>query len=374
MSWFGNFRKQREKDTEISIIVGGKRYAQPGTAPGTLRPPVTKRVERVRIRVIDYNADSFDEREVQSLEECLVYRDKPTVTWIDVTGVDDIEVIQQLGEKFGLHSLALEDVVNTGQRPKIDDYDDHFFIVLRELQWQEGLIADQISLFFGHNFVITIQELEGDVFDPVRERLRRGRARIRQLGADYLAYALLDKLVDEMFPILELYGERLEDLEDGLIERPTRKLLQEVHRIRRDLVVMRRTVWPEREIVNILLRDDSHLISAETKLYLRDVYDHTVQIVEIIETYRDIVGGMLEVYLSSVSNRMNEVIKVLTIISTIFIPLTFIVGIYGMNFNTEISPWNMPELNWYYGYPAVMSLMLVIAIGMLIYFRRRTWL
>lgn len=374
MSWFGNFRKQREKDTEISIIVGGKRYAQPGTAPGTLRPPVTKRVERVRIRVIDYNADSFDEREVQSLEECLVYRDKPTVTWIDVTGVDDIELIQQLGEKFGLHSLALEDVVNTGQRPKIDDYDDHFFIVLRELQWQEGLMADQISLFFGHNFVITIQELEGDVFDPVRERLRRGRARIRQLGADYLAYALLDKLVDEMFPILELYGERLEDLEDGLIERPTRKLLHEVHRIRRDLVVMRRTVWPEREIVNILLRDDSRLISPETKLYLRDVYDHTVQIVEIIETYRDIVGGMLEVYLSSVSNRMNEVIKVLTIISTIFIPLTFIVGIYGMNFNTEISPWNMPELNWYYGYPAVMSLMLVIAIGMLIYFRRRTWL
>ncbi|MCS6804881.1 MAG: magnesium/cobalt transporter CorA, partial [Blastocatellia bacterium] len=355
---FGNFRKQREKDTEISIIVGGKRYAQPGTAPGTLRPPPVKRVERVRIRVIDYNADCFDEREVQTLDECMAYREKPTVTWIDVTGVHDIELIQQLGQKFGLHSLALEDVVNTGQRPKIDEYDDHFFIVLRELQWQEGLIADQISLFFGEKFVITIQELEGDVFDPVRERLRRGRTRIRQLGADYLAYALLDKLVDEMFPILELYGERLEDLEDGLIERPTRALLHEVHRIRRDLVVMRRTVWPEREVVNILLREDSHLISAETKLYLRDVYDHTVQIVEIIETYRDIVGGMLEVYLSSVSNRMNEVIKVLTIISTIFIPLTFIVGIYGMNFNTDVSPWNMPELNWYYGYPAVMLVML----------------
>lgn len=371
---FGNFRKQREKDTEISIIVGGKRYAQPGTAPGTLRPPPVKRVERVRIRVIDYNADCFDEREVQTLDECMAYRDKPTVTWIDIIGVHDIELIQQLGQKFGLHSLALEDVVNTGQRPKIDDYEDHFFIVLRELQWQEGLIADQISLFFGEKFVITIQELEGDVFDPVRERLRRGRTRIRQLGADYLAYALLDKLVDEMFPILELYGERLEDLEDGLIERPTRALLHEVHRIRRDLVVMRRTVWPEREIVNILLREDSHLISAETKLYLRDVYDHTVQIVEIIETYRDIVGGMLEVYLSSVSNRMNEVIKVLTIISTIFIPLTFIVGIYGMNFNTDVSPWNMPELNWYYGYPAVMLVMLFIAIGMLIYFHRRRWL
>jgi magnesium transporter len=371
---FGNFRKQKEKDTEISIIVGGKRYAQPGTAPGTLRPPEKKRVERVHIRVIDYSSDSFEEREIHNLEECTAYRDKPTVTWIDVTGVHDIDIIQQLGQKFGLHQLALEDIVNTGQRPKIDEYDDHFFIVLRELQWQEGLIADQISLFFGKNFVITFQELEGDVFDPVRERLRRGRARIRQLGADYLAYALLDKLVDEMFPILEMYGERLEDLEDGLIERPNRKMLHEVHRIRRDLVVLRRTVWPEREIANILLREDSDLISAETKLYLRDVYDHTVQIVEIIETYRDIVGGMLDVYLSSLSNRMNEVMKVLTIISTIFIPLTFIVGIYGMNFDTRVSPLNMPELEWYYGYPAVMIGMLIIAIGMLIYFRRRKWL
>ncbi|MBI3950280.1 MAG: magnesium/cobalt transporter CorA [Acidobacteria bacterium] len=366
--------RRGEPKQEVSIISYRKRYAEPGTSPGTLRAHEVRRVEKVTISVIDYNEDTYEERVVSSVEECFVYRDTPTVTWINVTGLHDIEVIQKLGEKFGLHPLALEDVLNTGQRPKLDEYDEHYFIVVRELQWQDGLQADQISLFLGPKYVITFQELEGDVFDPVRERLRKGKGRIRRMAADYLAYALIDKVVDELFPILEVYGERLEELEDELIERPGRQTLQEIHRIKRDLLALRRTIWPEREVINSLQREESHLIRAETKIYLRDVYDHTVQIVEIIETYRDLAAGMLDVYLSSISNRMNDIMKVLTIIATIFIPLTFIVGVYGMNFNPTSSPWNMPELNWYWGYPAVLAAMAALALFMLLYFRRRGWL
>jgi len=345
-----------------------KRFATPGTSPGTLRPPEVRRVEKVTISVIDYNTETVEERSVQTVEECFAYRDTPTVTWINVTGLHDVDLIQKLGEKFGLHPLALEDVVNTGQRPKMDDYDDHYFIVVRMLQWREALEAEQISLFLGQKYVITFQESEGDVFDPVRDRIRKGKGRIRRMGPDYLAYALIDRLVDELFPILEAYGERLEDLEDELIDKPTRDTLQEIHRIKRDLLALRRTIWPEREVVNALMREESSLIRRETKIYLRDIYDHTVQIVEIIETYRDLAAGMMDVYLSSVSNRMNEIMKVLTLIATIFIPLTFIVGIYGMNFQ------NMPELNWYWGYPTVWAVMLTLVILMLIYFRRRDWI
>jgi magnesium transporter len=351
-----------------------KRYAAPGTAPGTLRPPDVRRVEKVTITVMNYGPDIFEERDCPTLEDCFAYRDSPTVKWINITGLNDVDLLQRLGEHYGLHPLALEDVLNTGQRPKLDDYDDHYFIVVRELRWTGDLKTDQISLFLGRNYVITIQELQGDVFDPVRERIRKGKGRIRTMGADYLAYALIDRLVDELFPILEVYGERLEELEDALIERPTRATLQEIHRIKRDLLILRRAIWPEREVINALQREESNLIRHESKIYLRDVYDHTIQIVDIIETYRDLAAGMMDVYLSSLSNRMNEIMKVLTIIATIFIPLTFIVGVYGMNFNPQASPWNMPELNWYWGYPVVMLVMAVIVIVMLLYFRRKGWL
>lgn len=353
---------------EVSILGLRKRFATPGTSPGTLRPLEVRRVEQVIITVIDYNADTYEERTVTTVEDCFAYCHTPTVTWINVTGLHDVEVIQKLGEKFGLHSLALEDVLNTGQRPKLDDYDDHYFIVVRELRWRGGLEADQISLFLGRKYVITLQETEWDVFDPVRERIRKGKGRIRKLGSDYLAYALIDRVVDELFPILESYGERLEELEDELIDNPTRETLQEIHHIKRDLLTLRRTIWPEREIINALMREESKLFRRDTKIYLRDIYDHTVQLVEIIETYRELAASMMDVYLSSLSNRMNEIMKVLTLIATIFIPLTFIVGIYGMNFDY------MPELHWIWGYPVVLLVMAIIVIGMLIYFRRKGWL
>lgn len=359
---------------EVSILGLRKRFAAPGTSPGTLRPPEVKRVEKVTITVIDYNADTYHERMVTAVEDCFVYCDTPTITWINVIGLHEVDVLQKLGEKFGLHPLALEDVLNTGQRPKLDDYEQHYFIILRELRWRGKLEADQISLFLGHKYVITLQETEWDVFDPVRERIRRGKGRIRRMGADYLAYALIDRVVDELFPILESYGERLEELEGELIDHPTRETLQEIHRIKRDLLTLRRTIWPEREIINALMREESKLIRRDTKIYLRDVYDHTVQLVEIIETYRELAASMLDVYLSSLSNRLNEIMKMLTLIATIFIPLTFIVGIYGMNFNPEASPWNMPELNWYWGYPVVLAAMAAIVLGMLVYFRRKGWL
>lgn len=351
-----------------------KRYAAPGTPPGTLRPPEVPRVERITIRVMDYDPDRYEERELATVEECFPYRDTPTVTWINISGLHDVAVIQNLGEHFGLHPLALEDVLNVGQRPKLESYDDHLFIVLCMLRWQDGLNSEQVSLFLGRHYVITFQEVEGDVFDPVRERIRKGGTRIRRAGPDYLTYALIDRVVDELFPILEVYGERLEQLEEALIEAPTREAREGIYRIKRDLLALRRSVWPERELINGLVRDDSQLIHPETTIYLRDCYDHTVQILDIIETYRDLAAGLTDLYLSSLSNRMNEIMKMLTLIATIFIPLTFIAGIYGMNFNPQASPWNMPELNWYWGYPAVLLVMAVIAIVMLLYFRRRKWL
>jgi magnesium transporter len=351
-----------------------KRFHKPGTSPGTLRPPEVRRVEKVTITVMDYGPESLEEKEVSSVEETFPYRDTPTVTWINVNGLHDVDLLQKFGEHFGFHPLALEDVLNTGQRPKIEDYDDHEFIVVKELRWQGGLEVEQISMFLGRRYVITLQEFPGDPFNPVRERIRKGKGRIRKMGPDYLAYALIDATVDEFFPILEKFGERIEDLEAEVVENPTRETLQEIHRVKRELLIMRRAAWPEREVINGLQRGESHLIRKETKIYLRDCYDHTIQIMDMIETYRDLTASMMDVYLSSISNRMNEIMKVLTIIATIFIPLTFIVGVYGMNFNPESGPWNMPELNWYWGYPVVWLVMLVIALGLLYIFWKREWL
>lgn len=352
-----------------------KRFHKPGTSPGTLNPhEVHAGVGKVTLSLIDYGPDRMEEKEVRSIEETFPYRDESTVTWIHVTGLHDVELLQRLGEHFGLHPLALEDVLNTGQRPKIEDYEGHRFIVMRELHWDGSVETEQVSLFLAKNCLITIQEAAGDLFESVRERLRKGKGRIRKMGADYLAYALMDALVDGFFPVLEKFGERIEELEEAVVTTPSRETLQDIRALRRDLLVLRRTAWPQREVVNGMQREDSPLIRKETRPYLRDLYDHTIQIMDMIETYRELAAGMLEVYLSSVSNRLNEVIKVLTMVATIFIPLTFIVGVYGMNFNTEVSPWNMPELNWYYGYPVVLLCMLAMAIGMLVYFRRKNWL
>jgi magnesium transporter len=349
-----------------------KRFSEPGTAPGTLHIEIEPRVERVRIHVICYGPDHLDEREVASVAELLPYRQGRHKVWINVEGVDP-HVVAELGEMFGLHPLALEDVINTGQRPKRDEYEGHYFLVMRSLTLNERLDSEQISNFLGESYVITIQEVPGDSFDPVRARLRSGAGRMRKRGPDYLMYALIDALVDEFFPILEVMGERLEDLENEVVEEPRPATMQAIHHSKRDLLVLRRAAYPQREVIHSLAREETPLVSRETRLYLRDTYDHTIQVMDIVETYRELVSGMVDIYLSSLSNKLNEVMKVLTIIATLFIPLTFIAGIYGMNFDPDTSPWNMPELRWYWGYPMSLALMGVTAAVLIMYFRRKGW-
>lgn len=345
----------------------GKRYHAPGTSPGTLRAPEV-RVEQVRVTVIDYDAETLREQPVERVDDLIPYRDSPTVTWINVEGLHDVAVVERIGELFGLHRLALEDVLNCGQRPKVEDYGEHHFLVMRSLLSKGNQSEnEQISFFLSERWVITFQEVPGDSFEAVRQRIRQGKGRLRALGADYLVYALIDALIDEFFPVLEAYGDRLEVLEDAVALDPTPESLRDLHAVKRELLLLRRIAWPEREVIHALQREEAGVIAAETKVFLRDVYDHTIQVIDMIETFRDLAGGLLDVYLSSVSNRMNEVMKVLTIIATIFIPLTFIAGVYGMNFRY------MPELEWRWGYPFSLGLMAAVALGLVVFFRRKGW-
>ena len=308
------------------------------------------------------------------MQDCFAYRENSMTTWINVEGLGQVEVLEQLGRHFGLHPLALEDVLNVGQRPKYDDYESHLFFILRVAGITQQFETEQFSFFLGKNFLITVEETPGNGFDGVRERIRKGRPQIRRGGPDYLAYALIDAAIDSFFPVMEKIGERVEDLEDEVVENPSRNILVQIHALKRELLNLRRVLWPSRDMMNLLLRDDSELVQPQTKFFLRDCCDHAVQLIDMLEIYREISIGIMEIYLSSVNNHMADIMKVLTVISTIFIPLTFIVGIYGMNFNSESSPWNMPELNAFYGYPAVMVFMFLIALGMIYYFRRRGWI
>lgn len=352
----------------------GKRYHTPGTAPGTLRQVEAPTATPVRTTVIDYGVDHLEEKVIERFEDLLPYRDAPTNTWINIEGLHNLPLIEWLGKNFDIHPLTLEDVLNCGQRPKIEDYGSYHFLVLKSMFLREGCLElEQISFILGQNYVITLQEVPGDSFEAVRQRIRRGKGQIRKAGPDYLLYALVDALIDEFFPILESYGEQVEELEDKVILHPSPEVLHRVHEIKRDLLVLRRTAWPERDTISAFSREESHLISADTKVFVRDCYDHIIQVIDMIETFRDLASGLQEAYLSSLSNRMNEIMKVLTIISTIFIPLTFIAGVYGMNFDTEVSPWNMPELEWYWGYPFSLGLMAVIAGALLVFFRRKGW-
>lgn len=348
-----------------------------GLPPGTLVYIGEKKVGDVCITYLDYDEENFEEKQVANIEECLKFKDTPTVTWINIDGLHNVEIIEKLGRRFELHPLILEDILHTGQRPKLEDFEKYIFVVLIMLSYNgdnQTIETEQVSIVLGCNFVISFQERIGDVFERIRDRLRNAKGRIRKMGSDYLAYALLDAVVDSYFSILEKMGEKIEVLEEELVADPTEQTLQQIHRLKRELIILRRSVWPLREVISGLQRTESTLIKESTNLYLRDVYDHTIQIIDTIESFRDMVSGMVDLYLSSISNKMNSVMKVLTIIATIFIPLTFIAGIYGMNFNAEKSPFNMPELDWYWGYPVALLAMVVVAIIMLIYFRKKKWL
>jgi len=347
------------------------RSKKSGLLPGTLVHIGEKRKEDVNIFVIDYDEANVLEAELKAVEECIPLKEKPTVTWINVEGLHQPDIIQKLGDCFNLHPLVLEDILNTDQRPKIEDHGDYIYIVLKMLHKKSGteFTAEQISIILGKNFVISFQEgIKGDAFDLIRERIRSGKGRIRGLGTDYLVYSLIDAIVDNYFVVLEEIGERIENLEDELVKNPQAQTLHKIHDFKREMIYLRKAVWPLREVISALERKESPLIKDTTSIYLRDVYDHTIQVIDTIESYREMLSGMLDIYLSSISNKMNEIMKFLTIIGTIFIPLTFIVGIYGMNFEF------MPELKWRYGYFIIIFGMSVVTVLMLFYFKKKKWL
>jgi len=327
-----------------------------------------------KFRLFAYGPDGvFEEGDIVQATLASARRGYPVV-WVDMDGLSDLGAIRGLGEEFNLHGLALEDVVNVHQRPKAEDYDYALFIVLRMPTIGSRVGTEQMSLFVGDGFVVTFQETPGDWFESVRSRIRDPRSRLRANGPDYLAYTLIDAVVDAFFPILESLGEQLEDLEQDIMEDPRQEHIPLIHQLRRDMLMVRRAVWPMRQLINGLLRDDHPSIDAKTQVFLRDCYDHTVQLMDMVDTNREIIAGLIDMHLSAVSNRMNEIMKVLTIIATIFMPLSFIASLYGMNFDPAKSPWNMPELEWHFGYPIVITLMLLVAGGMLVYFRRKGWL
>jgi magnesium transporter len=348
------------------------RQHTPGSAPGSL--VVDPKAPRPIIRVLAYGPDELHEEETKSASKLADMIHRWPVLWVNVSGLGDVGTIEKIGQIFSLHLLALEDVLNVQQRPKVEEYSNHLFLVARMMFLSGGLESEQISLFLAKDFVVTFQERSSDCFDPVRERIRKGQERIRRHAPDYLAYALLDAVVDSYFPVLEQYGERLENLEDEVVSATSAETIVEIHQAKRDLLTLRRALWPLREAVSSLLREKASLFSDETHVYLRDCYDHSVQIIDMLETYRETASGLLDVYLSSLSNRMNGIMKVLTIIATIFMPLSFVAGVYGMNFNPAKSPWNMPELEWYWGYPYALGLMFLVIAGMLLFFRRKGWL
>ena len=353
-----------------------KRYHPPGTPPGTLTPPA-EGATPARIRLLEYTAESCKEIAVQSLDDCLPYLKTPAATWIHIQGAPSPAMLKQLGQKFGLHPLALEDVQNTGQRPKFDPQAEHYFLiaVLPRLMDDE-LHLDQVSIFLGPRFLITFTSDGEDPFEPIRKRLAAQSSLIRGYAVDYLLYTVLDLVIDAAFPVLEKLGEEVEHVEEAVLDNPSRDTVATIHHLRRNLLVMRRMLWPQRDLVSAILREENKLIDEHTRIYLRDCHDHAIQVMDLLENYRDMITSLMDIYLSSLSYRMNDVMRILTVIATIFMPLTFIAGIYGMNFgngNPAASPLAMPELNWYFGYPFALALMAATAGAMLMYFKRKGW-
>lgn len=350
-------------------------HNQPDTIPGTLNlhpnalPP--------KITLIDYNASEAIRVELENPLDCSAYVDTESISWVNIDGLGNEATWQQLSEVFNLHPIALEDIVNVPQRPKVVEYEEHLVLISRMVtldQASKKFIREQISFVLGKNYLLTVQEEpQYDCLEGVRERIHSKKGMIRQKGVDYLFYSLIDAIIDGFFPVMEVYGELVQSLQNEVMTCPSKQSLVKIHQLQQDLLVMRRAIWPQRDALNSLLRDGSELISEEVRVFLRDCYDHTIQIVDMVETYRELAANLTDIYLSSVSNRMNEIMKTLTVISSIFIPLTFIVGVYGMNFNTDKSPFNMPELNWYWGYPVTWAVMLTIGAAMIFFFWRKGW-
>ncbi len=345
--------------------------ASPGQPPGTLVYDREPRVEKVSVRIIDYGPDVCAVRIPKTIEETFHLRDSESVSWIDVEGLHDTELIKRFGAHFGLHPLVLEDILNTHQRPKLEEYDDYIYLVVRMLspgRNSESLHSEQVSLIVAKRFVITFQEIPGDVFDPLRRRIDQGRGRVRRMGTDYLAYAIIDSIVDNYFLLLEKMAGRIEAVEQTIAEAPKPGDLGRVHELRRELGYMRRSVWPLRDVVMAFDRTESELVSDDTRVYIRDLHDHVVQVIESMENFRDVLASMQDLYVSSLGQRTNEVIRVLTVISTIFVPLTFLAGVYGMNFDI------LPELHWKWGYAAFWLLSISVVAGLLGFLRSRRWI
>jgi magnesium transporter len=353
------------------------RYNQPGTAPATLIAPPEQKGQRPEVSLIEYDAHTILEKKIERIDEISSCLENDKISWINIGGLGDVELLKELGILFRIHPLALEDILNTGQRPKVEEYDNQLFIVLRMAYSakDQDIIFEQTCIVLGKQFVITFQEEAArDVFDPVRQRLRQGGGNVRFMKADYLAYTLVDAIVDHYFPLIENLGDSMEEFQERVLDNPTRERLRQLHDFRRVIAEMRRAAWPQRDLLGRLMRDETGLVDERTKPFFRDCYDHTVIVLDLLETFRDATRNIMDLYLSSLSIRTNEVMRVLTVISSIFIPLTFIAGIYGMNFDRSTSSLNMPELGWRFGYLYAIGLMVAVAVCMIIFFKRKKWL
>jgi len=342
-----------------------------GLSPGTLIHIGDQKIGKVKISLMNYDQGQLLEKDLKNIEDAFPYRDTPPVSWINVEGLHDLEIIEAIGRHFGIHPLTLEDIVNTGHRPKAEAFEDYDYIVLKMLTYDEDqnhVTAEQVSFILGPHYLISFQETEGDVFNFVRERIRKAKGRIRKSGCDYLVYALIDAIVDHYFLVLEKMGEKIELLEEALLDDTQTETLQSIHRLKREMIFFRKQVWPIREILSTLMKEEASLIQETTQIFIRDLYDHTIQVMDTIESFRDVLSGLQDLYLSTISNRMNEVMKVLTIMATIFIPLTFIAGIYGMNFEF------MPELKIPWAYPALWIVLITIFGLMIFWFKKKRWL
>lgn len=344
---------------------------QVGQVPGAIIYAGKKDFNPLLMESFDYNANFCNEKQLKSVEEAFAYKATDSISWININGLNNVDEIEKIGNHYHLHPLVLEDIVSTNQRPKIDEYEDYIFIVLKMMYYdaEEKIVSEQVSFVLGSNYVLTFQEAEGDVFDALRERIRQGKGRVRGLGSDYLLYALIDSIVDHYYAIIETMGNKIEDLEDSLFEGLTKdEISTEIQLLKREVLKVRRAIFPLREIISRVDKSESEFIDQKTLHYFADVYDHIIQVSDTIDIYREMIWGLMDMYMTTISNRMNEVMKVLTIIATIFIPLTFIAGVYGMNFD------NIPELHYKYGYHIVWGLMIVVFIGMMYYFKRKKWL